>query len=373
MPRLAVVFQIGSLGDSIVSLPALRSLRQLLPDCSGYILVDRFDHASRVVPAEVFEMATKPFKRLSYRGAGAGSRLSRMRSIASLSLQLRYYKPHYGISLMPSDRTTLQIARDRSFFRSSGVREFIGFREMGEEDRAVDQCPGKKCSEAYLRLRRLWNGQSEDQFRIHGRVPLLEPTAAAGRRVKDWLNAQRRFPERPLVAVCPFSNLSSKDLSPGVTVELVARLERETGVEVVLAGGTADTSRVGWILKDAGAGLNASGIFSVGETAALLRKCSLAITVDSGPMHLAAAVGTRTVVVYSRTNAHLDRWFPLGEGHIILYREIACAGCGERVCPLSDHPCIDGVSTDAIIGAAMHILLGSPLPLMRGGTRMLML
>jgi heptosyltransferase III len=370
MSRLAVVFQIGSLGDSIVSLPALRSLRQLLPDCSEYVLVDRFDHVTKVLPAEVFEMARKPFKRLSYRGSG--SRLSRIRSIASLSAQLRYYRPYYGISLMPSDRTALQNARDRAFFRSSGVREFAGFQEMGEEDCATDHCPGKKCSEAYLRMRRLWNGRSEDQFAIHGRAPLLEPTAAADDSVTRWLRTQRRHPERSLVAVCPFSNLSSKDLNLGVTAELVNRLESEAEVEVVIAGGSADASRASWIAEH-GTGLNGCGIFSVGETAALLRKCSLAITVDSGPMHLAAAVGTRTVVVYSRTNAHLDRWFPLGTGHIILYREIACAGCGEPVCPLANHPCIDGVSLDEILGAALHVLRGSALPTMRSGTRILTL
>jgi len=371
MPRLAVVFQIGSLGDSIVSLPALRSLRQLLPDCGEYILVDRFDHVTKVLPAEVFEMVLKPLKRLSYRGAG--SRLGRIRSIASLSAQLRYYRPYYGIYLMPSDRTPLQIARDRAFFGSTGVREFAGFRETGEDDRATDHCPGKKCSEAYLRMRRLWNGRSEDQFEIHGRAPLLEPTATADYPVVHWLRTQRRFPERSLVAVCPFSNLSSKDLNLGVTVELVNRLESEAGVEVVIAGGSADTLRASWIVEHVGTGLNGCGIFSVAETAALLRKCGLAITVDSGPMHLAAAVGTPTVVVYSRTNAHLDRWFPLGTGHIILYRDVACAGCGEQVCPLADHPCIDGVSLDEILGAALHVLRGSALPTMRSGTRMLKL
>src|SRR5580658_6254875 len=117
MPRLGVVFQIGSLGDSIVSLPALRSLRELLPDCSDYILVDRFDDVMKVVPMEVFEMVMKPRKRLSYRGAGAGSQLGRIRSIASLSAQLRFYQPHYGIYLMPSDRTAAQVARDLTFFR----------------------------------------------------------------------------------------------------------------------------------------------------------------------------------------------------------------------------------------------------------------
>jgi ADP-heptose:LPS heptosyltransferase len=373
MPRLAVVFQIGSLGDSIVSLPALRSLRRLVPDFSEYILVDRFDNVTKVLPTEVFEMVMKPLKRLGYRGTEAVSRLGRIRSIASLAAQLRYYRPHSAIYLMPSDRTTLQIERDRAFFRSTGVREFVGFRGIGDDERAEDRCPGKKCSEAYLRLRRLWNGQSEEQFAIHGQVPLLEPTKVADGRVVHWLRAQRRFPGRPLVGVCPFSNFSSKDLSLEATLELVQRLESEAVVEAVIVGGPADISRARSIIEHSSAGLNGCGLFSVGETAALLRKCSMAITIDSGPMHLAAAVGTPTVVVYSRTNSHLDRWFPLGTGHIILYRDVACAGCRQQVCPVSNHPCIDGVSVDEIFGAALHVLRGAALPAIRSGTRVLTL
>jgi heptosyltransferase III len=370
MQRLAVVFQIGSLGDSIVSLPALRSLRGLLPDCDDYILVDRFDDALKVVPAEVFELVMKPRRRLRYHGAAARSGLSRIWSVASLSTQLRYYRPHYSVYLMPSDRTEVQVERDRTFFNAMGVKELLGFRTLNHHDRSNEQCPSTRCSEAYLRLRRLWNGQTDEQFSTHAQTPMLEPTSAASNQVNQWMQRNRRFPERSLVAVSPFSNCSSKDLSPGTTAELIKRLEDQAGVEAVIVGGAKDTAPATAALERSGAGLNGCGIFSVGETAALLRKCSAALAVDSGPMHLAAAVGTPTVVVYSRTNPHLDRWFPLGTGHTILYRETACAGCGEQVCPIAGHPCIDGISVDEILGAALHTLGISPLPEIRIGTRM---
>src|SRR5437868_4634898 len=99
MSRLGVVFQIGSLGDSILSLPALRSLRKLVPDCGEYLLVDRFDDAMKVVPVDVFDMMWRPRQRLTYRGSGP--RLGRAISIASVAMQLRHYRPYYGIYLMP--------------------------------------------------------------------------------------------------------------------------------------------------------------------------------------------------------------------------------------------------------------------------------
>jgi ADP-heptose:LPS heptosyltransferase len=248
----------------------------------------------------------------------------------------------------------------------------VGFREVDSDDRG-DRCPGKQCSEAYLRFRRLWNGQADAQFAIHSRAPLVEPTKRDAIRVEAWMRSHRRFSERSFVAVSPFSNCSSKDLHFKTAAELLKRLENEAGAEAVIVGGAKDAAAASSLIGSAGAGINACGVFSIGEAAALLRECRLAITVDSGPMHLAAAVGTPTVVVYSRTNPHLDRWFPLGTGHTILYREAPCAGCGEQICPVAGHPCIDDIPVEEILEAALYKLQCAPAPSLRTGTRMMSL
>jgi ADP-heptose:LPS heptosyltransferase len=151
------------------------------------------------------------------------------------------------------------------------------------------------------------------------------------------------------------------------------RLEDSVCAEVIIAGGEKDRVAADGIIARAGAGLNACGVFSISETAALLRNCSLAVTVDSGPMHLAAAMGTRTVVIYSRTNPQLHRWLPLGTGHTILFRETPCAGCEHAVCPVSGHPCIDGVTAEEIVSAASARLRGLPVSAARGETQILAL
>jgi ADP-heptose:LPS heptosyltransferase len=367
MSRLGVLFQIGSLGDSIVSLPAVRSLRELLPDCDEYIIVDRFDDATKILPAEVFEMAITSRKRLSYRGPSAGSAPLRAWSVVALAAKLRYYQPYYGVYLMPSDRTEPQIARDRRFFKFAGVKQLVGFRTVDQDG------TGPESGEAFLRCKRLWGELSQDQFAIHSEAPLLEPKESAERVVSRWLDDHRRFPFREIVALCPYSNWASKDLAPKTASNLIQRLEREANVEVVVVGGSKDRTAAQSVVEDSGAGLNGCGAFSIGETAALLRRVKLAVAVDSGPMHLAAAVGTPTVVVYSRTNPRLDRWFPLGTGNTVLYREVPCAGCGLAVCPVSDHPCIDGVGVDEIWDAALSSLFASDTPEIRGGTKVLKL
>lgn len=340
-----------------MSLPALRSLRQLLPDCEGYVLIDRFDDSAKVLPAEVFDMVVKSQGKLRYSTDG---RLTRIRSIASLAMRLRKQRPYYAIYLMPSDRASAQIARDRAFFRLAGVSEFVGF-QVADTVARNDAGPEKAFGESFLRFRRLWNIRAEELFDLFARTPLIQPTPAADEVVCQWMTTSRRFHERALVALCPLSNWPSKNLSITAAADLARRLENDLGVEVVVVGGTKDTASGAMIVDQARAGVNSCGTFSINETAALLHRCSVAISVDSGPMHLAAAVGTPTVVVYSRTNPNLYRWFPLGTDHTVLYRRVDCAGCGKSSCPIANHPCIQDVSIDEILAAAMRTLRRSPV------------
>jgi ADP-heptose:LPS heptosyltransferase len=60
---------------------------------------------------------------------------------------------------------------------------------------------------------------------------------------------------------------------------------------------------------------------------------------DSGPAHLAAAVGTPAVVLFSGTN-HPQQWKPWGTHVAVLRHEVACSPCHCTTCPLANHPCL---------------------------------
>ena len=93
----------------------------------------------------------------------------------------------------------------------------------------------------------------------------------------------------------------------------------------------------------------------------MLKECRLAICTDSGPMHLAAAVGAPLLVTFSRINLQLGRWFPFGQHSTILYREVPCAGCFKVECPVPGHPCMQGISADQILSSALNLLNGLPV------------
>ena len=88
--------------------------------------------------------------------------------------------------------------------------------------------------------------------------------------------------------------------------------------------------------------------------AAVLAQLDLLVTNDSGPMHLAAALGVRCVALFGPTDPR--RTAPAGEGHAIVYRDLWCSPCFRRRCPLLHHGCLDGITVDAVAGEAEGIL-----------------
>lgn len=124
-----------------------------------------------------------------------------------------------------------------------------------------------------------------------------------------------------LVAVHPSSSNPEKIWPLGKFSELGDKLISESGIKIILIGGeeergTADQVKA--IMKNPVTDL--TGALSLRESASLLTRCLLLISNDSGPVHLAAAVGTPTVVLFGeeRPGGSPKRWGPYGEGHLVI-------------------------------------------------------
>ena len=81
--------------------------------------------------------------------------------------------------------------------------------------------------------------------------------------------------------------------------------------------------------------------------AGLISRCALFVTNDSGPMHLAAALGVPVIALFGPTDATATG--PMGEGHMIIRKDADCAPCGMRECPV-DHRCMREISQDEVFG-----------------------
>lgn len=94
--------------------------------------------------------------------------------------------------------------------------------------------------------------------------------------------------------------------------------------------------------------LNLAGKTSVRELMALIARCRLIITNDSGPMHIAAALGIPVTAIFGSTDPILSG--PIGNGHVIIKKGISCSPCFLRTCP-TDLKCMDMISVEDVLEA----------------------
>jgi ADP-heptose:LPS heptosyltransferase len=128
---------------------------------------------------------------------------------------------------------------------------------------------------------------------------------------------------------------------------------------VVVTGGPAERELTATVAGDRG--LDLGGQTDPAELAGVLAGAQAVIAGNTGPAHLAAAVGTPVLSLFAPV-VPAQRWAPYRVPHIVLGRaNAACAGTRARTCPVPGHPCLDSV-TDAEVLAAVAVLTRSSRP-----------
>jgi ADP-heptose:LPS heptosyltransferase len=152
----------------------------------------------------------------------------------------------------------------------------------------------------------------------------------------------------PYVVLHPGAAVPARAWTPGRAARAVAALSA-AGHRVVVTGGRAErelTARV------AGRhALDLGGATDLPQLAGVLAGARALIAGNTGPAHLAAAVGTPVVSLFAPV-VPAERWAPYGVPHILLGDpRAACAGTRARHCPVPGHPCLDGVGDDEVLDA----------------------
>ncbi len=130
--------------------------------------------------------------------------------------------------------------------------------------------------------------------------------------------------------------------------KLADRLVEEYQAEVIFFGGPNDVARVEEIVgMMEHQPIIAAGRTSLKELAALAQRCDLFISGDSGPVHVAASVGTTTLAIFGPSDDRKYR--PYGNKHQIIETGIECRPCGEHQCPLGHHNCMRKIYPEDII------------------------
>ncbi len=126
-------------------------------------------------------------------------------------------------------------------------------------------------------------------------------------------------------------------------ISLLALTQRR----IVLFGTSAEAEQAA-DLEEMGKGLvvNMAGATSIGEMAAVMKRCDWVVANDSGPLHLAGAVGVKTIAIFGPTD--YNRTAPLSENVRIVSKDLKCAPCMKRQCPKGHQQCMKDISAEEI-------------------------
>src|SRR3989338_5830971 len=157
-----------------------------------------------------------------------------------------------------------------------------------------------------------------------------------------------------LIGFQPASSRPDRRWSSDSFAKLGLELVKKYGAKIIIFGVPSEKD-VGDEIQSKidGRAINAAGKTSVRELSALLKRCHLLVTNDTGTMHVAAAVGTKVVALFF-AHALVHETGPYGEGHIILQADIPCSPCSHHT-NCKNPVCKDYITVEDVLAAVEMI------------------
>jgi ADP-heptose:LPS heptosyltransferase len=157
--------------------------------------------------------------------------------------------------------------------------------------------------------------------------------------------------EGPYVVVHPGASVPARAWAPERSAALVDALV-ERGRRVVVTGGASESGLTAFVAGEPrGEVLDLGGRTDLAALADVIAGADAIVVGNTGPAHLAAAVGTPVVSLFAPTVPAV-RWRPWRVRHVLLGDQHApCAGSRARVCPVEGHPCLNGVAVEEVVAA----------------------
>jgi heptosyltransferase-2/heptosyltransferase-3 len=195
-------------------------------------------------------------------------------------------------------------------------------------------------------------------------VPLgFAPATSDDERAKQWLLLHGEAADRPLVAIHPGAGAAVKLWTAEKWAALVDALEERRDAQVVITGSKMEMDLV-WAIaaRTRTDPMIAAGETTLGQLAALYRRCRLVLGPDCGPLHLAVAVGTPTLHLYGPVDART--FGPWGDPlrHRVVTSNWPCVPCNRLDCVGTEviaHPCVRDISVGKVLSEAESLLAGA--------------
>jgi len=333
--RRIAVFHLNQIGDLVFTLPALKALREGFPEARITSVVR--PHLAGLLTHSGFvdEIVRRP-------GSGA-------RAAVKLGLGLRRRRLDLAVALSQSASMAfcawLSGAPHRIGYLDSDLPRMLNHRV---QERGIP-CPSK-----VLHLVRSL-GLAPAQTEYVGLLRVSPEDEAAAARL---LAEARLEGNGPLIALAPGESARRpyKSWSGAGFAAVAAALREEVGARLLVVGSGRDRPLGEEIGVGAGGGVaNLAGLTTPSELAAVLARCDALLGIDSGPMHLAAAMGCPVVGLFGPTDP--ARTGPQGRGHKIIFHRQPCWPCMTPTC--QDRPCMKAITVEEVLVAVRRVV-GAP-------------
>lgn len=361
------------LGDAVMTTPALQRLREARPNA----------HITLLTAGKLADLW------LHHPDIDAVLAFTREESIFQIARRLRKERFDTALLFPNSPRSALEVflaripqrigyARPwRNFFLTQRVAPhpeatLMRKRSVGEIksliDRAGQTSPAKFPAAAhhiyhYLRLVSALGAKSAPV------PPRLIVTAAEVEKLRQKFQLPAEPGEtRPWFGLNPGAEYGPAKRWPAERyIATAIELQRRTHCRWLIFGGKADVelaARIAEAIRRSDPNeasslpsvVDLAGQTSLRELCAAMKICSVVVTNDTGPMHVAAAVGTPVVALFGSTSPELTApGLPGDPHHALLKSDAPCAPCFLRECPI-DFRCMQGLPADAVIAAVLKLI-----------------
>ncbi|MGB2705738.1 MAG: lipopolysaccharide heptosyltransferase II [Candidatus Omnitrophota bacterium] len=328
------------IGDVVLSTPAIKAVRDKYPDADIAFMVRPY--AKDIVEGNPYLDEVIIYDKY-------GKQKSLLSTII-FAIALRKKKFDLAIMLHPTNRVHL-------IAYLAGIPERIGFdRKSGifltKKVAHLKQKGEKHELEYTLDLLGSVGITAKDKELF---VPVHENDI---KKVDELLQEHHVGTDVPLVAVNPGASCPSKRWPPGNFAALCDALVGKYKARILIVSDKANKEFANAVTRDMKyEPVNLAGRTTVGELAALLSKCSLFISNDSGPVHIACAVGMPVISIFGRKDPGLSprRWAPTGEKSAVFHKDVGCEICLAHNCKIN-FKCLKAVTPQEVLKAAEKLL-----------------
>lgn len=323
-----LIIKPSSLGDIIHALPVLPLIRAKYPDAHiSWLVNDSFAGIVDLFP-EVDQIIV--FKRKRW------GQLRHTGELLSFLWGLRQYKFDLVIDLQG-------LLRSGIFAWATKAEQRIGFDNAREGARYF-------YSERVLLPSNLQHAVDKNMFLVKSVLSVSEDVQPIClKELPDFMAKRQELfathgiaEDKLVICVAPVARWKSKSCSPDFFAQVIGHLKAAMPeLEVCLVGTTSERPAGERIMEKCSQWTlhNLMGETDLGTLVECLRKAEILITNDSGPMHIAAALGTSTAVVFGPTSAELTG--PYGDNHLVFTGECEFRPCRSRECPKKVQTCLN--------------------------------